>query len=293
MLDPRLLHPFVALADELHFGRAANRLHVTQPALSQQIKRLEGQLGVELFARTRASVELTQAGEAIVDHARAAVGAAVEAESVAAEFAGAELGVLRIGISPGAHELVQRVLAELRSRRPRLTLEAKQDNSGVLCTDVAAGGLDVAIAFEPGDSAGTAREEIAREPAVAAAAAGHRLARRKRVALAELAEESFALVDRAGGRGYNCAVIEHCRSAGFEPKLDDDPHGPMAWETAVRTRGAVGLTTRASAASTARGIALVDLDPQIEFSIELVTPAAGARQPAVRLTREIALTLER
>jgi DNA-binding transcriptional LysR family regulator len=288
-LDPRLLRPFVVLAEELHFGRAAGRLHVTQPALSQQVKRLEGQLGVDLFARTRASVALTDAGAAILESARTAVGAASAAEIVAAEFAGAERGRLRIGISPGAHELAQRLLAELRDRRPGLTLEAKQDNSGVLCADVASGRLDMAIAFEPGAVAGTVGEEIAREPAVVAVAAAHPLAGRERVALAELAEERFALVDRAGGEGYNRAVAGLCRAAGFEPRLDEDAHGPMAWETAVRARGAVGLTTRASAVSTARGIALVDLDPPLAFAIELVVPAAGARTPAVRLAREIAL----
>jgi DNA-binding transcriptional LysR family regulator len=288
-VDPRLLRPFVVLAEELHFGRAAGRLHVTQPALSQQVKRLEGQLGVDLFARTRASVALTDAGAAILESARTAVGAASAAEIVAAEFAGAERGRLRIGISPGAHELAQRLLAELRDRRPGLKLEAKQDNSGVLCADVAAGRLDVAIAFEPGVVAGTVGEEISREPAVVAVAAAHRLAGRERVALAELAEERFALVDRAGGEGYNRAVAGLCRAAGFEPRLDEDAHGPMAWETAVRARGAVGLTTRASAVSTARGIALVDLDPPLAFAIELVMPAAGARTPAVRLAREIAL----
>src|SRR5918999_1671690 len=192
-LDPRLLRPFVVLAEELHFGRAAQRLHVTQPALSQQVRRLEGQLGVELFARTRARVALTQAGEAILDPARGAVDAAAEAEMVAAELGGAERGLLRIGISPGAHELVQRVLAELRARRPRLTLEAKQDNSGVLCADLAAGRLDVAIAFEPEHVPGTICEEISREPAVVAVAAGHPLAARERVALAKLAGERFAL----------------------------------------------------------------------------------------------------
>jgi DNA-binding transcriptional LysR family regulator len=289
-LDPRLLRPFVVLAEELHFGRAAQRLHVTQPALSQQVKRLEGQLGVELFARTRASVKLTEAGETILDPARAAVSAAAEAASVAAELAGAERGRLRIGISPGTHELAQRVLAELRERRPRLMLEAKQDNSGVLCADVAAGRLDLAIAFEPEEVTGTVCEEISREPAVVAVAAGDPLAGRKRVALAELAENRFALVDLAGGRGYNRAIVDHCRAAGFEPMLDDDPHGPMTWETAVRTRGAVGLTTRASAVSTAREIALVDLDPALEFAIELVTPTAGPSPPAVQLTREIVLT---
>jgi DNA-binding transcriptional LysR family regulator len=292
-LDPRLLRPFVALAEELHFGRAAARLHVTQPALSQQVKRLEGQLGVELFARTRASVALTEAGEAVLAPARAAVEAADEAEGTASEFAGAERGRLRIGISPGTHELAQRVLAELRVRRPGLTLEAKQDNSGVLCADVAAGTLDIAIAFEPEELPGTACEEVAREAGVVAVAAQHPLAGRERVALEQLAEERFALVDRAGGGGYNRAVVDRCRAAGFEPRLDEDAHGPMAWETAVRARGAVGLTTRASAVSTARGIALVDLDPPLAFAIALVMPASGRRPPAVRLTRELALSAAR
>jgi len=287
-LDPRLLRPFIVLAVELHFARAAERLHVTQPALSQQVKRLEGQLGVELFARTRVSVELTEAGRAILEPARAAVAAAAEAELVAAEVGGAQRGRLRIGISPGAHELAQRVLAALRERRPRLTLEAKQDNSGVLCADVAAGRLDAAIAFEPEQVTGTVSEEISREPAVLAVAAGQPLAGRERVALSELAGSRFALVDLEGGRGYNRAIVNHCRAAGFEPVHDDDPHGPMAWETAVRNRGAVGLTTRTSAVSTAREVELVDLDPPLEFATAFVTPAAGAPPPAVQLTREIA-----
>jgi DNA-binding transcriptional LysR family regulator len=288
-MDPRLLRPFVVLAEELHFGRAAQRLHVTQPALSQQVKRLEEQLGVGLFARTRARVELTDAGRLILGPARAAVDAAAEAESVAGELAGAERGRLRIGISPGTHELAQRVLAELRTRRPGLTLDAKQDNSGVLCADVAAGRLDVAIAFEPEQVDGTVCEEISCEAAVVAVAAEHPLARRQTVALTELAGERFALVDLAGGRGYNRAIVEHCRAAGFEPTLDGDPHGPMTWETAVRTRGAVGLTTRASAVSTAREIALVELDPPLEFAITLVTPVPGPLPPPVSLTRDIAL----
>jgi DNA-binding transcriptional LysR family regulator len=291
-IDPRLLRPFVVLAEELHFGRAARRLHVTQPTLSQQVKRLERQLGVELFARTRARVELTEAGEAILHPARAAVAATADAEIVAAELAGAERGRLRIGISPGTHELAQRMLVALRDRRPGLALEAKQDNSGILCADVSSGRLDAAIAFEPEEVAGTVYEEIWREPAVVAVAAGHTLAGRERVALAELAGEHFALVDLEGGLGYNRAVVDPCRAAGFEPMLDSDPHGPMTWETAVRTRGAVGLTTRASAVSTAREITLVDLDPPLEFAVKLVTSTSGPQPPAVVLTREIMLELQ-
>src|SRR5918998_4033317 len=99
--DPRLLRAFVVLARELHFGRAAVALHVTQPALSQQIRRLEEQLGVALFARTRSSVELTDAGRAALPHARRAVDAAAAVTDVAAAFARGERGELRVGLSPG------------------------------------------------------------------------------------------------------------------------------------------------------------------------------------------------
>src|SRR3954465_13322512 len=108
--DVRLLASFVALADELHFGRAAERLDLTQPALSQQIKRLELQLGVTLFARTRNSVALTPAGEAALPHARQAVDAATAAVAAARAVADGVRGVLRLGISPGAHYVAQTLL---------------------------------------------------------------------------------------------------------------------------------------------------------------------------------------
>ena len=100
-VDPRLLGSFVALADELHFTRAAERLHIAQPALSQQIKRLEAQLGMQVFERTRSSVRISDAGSALLEPARAAVKAAETVDSVAGALARGELGELLLGMSPG------------------------------------------------------------------------------------------------------------------------------------------------------------------------------------------------
>jgi LysR substrate binding domain len=114
------------------------------------------------------------------------------------------------------------------------------------------------------------------------------------VALRDLADETFALVDAHDGAGYNRAVADRCRAAGFEPRMRPDPRGPMAWETAVRSERCVGLTTRSSAPSTARGVRLLDLDPPASFPLELVQPAGpeAARRPAARafaaLAREAA-----
>src|SRR4051794_30054248 len=97
--DPRLLPSFVVLSEELHYLRAAERLHIAQPALSQQIKRLETQLGVRLFERSRHSVELTDAGRALLVHARQALQATDVLEDLARRLAGGEQGAVRIGIS--------------------------------------------------------------------------------------------------------------------------------------------------------------------------------------------------
>jgi hypothetical protein len=94
--------------------------------------------------------------------------------------------------------------------------------------------------------------------------------------------ETFALVDALDGAGYNAAVIDLCRGAGFEPRLHPRPHGPMSWETAVRHERCVGLTTRTSGPSTAHDIRLLDLDPPASFPLELVEPdgPVAARRPA-------------
>jgi len=279
--DPRLLRPFVVLAEELHFGRAAKRLHVTQPALSQQIARLELQLGARLLHRTPHRVELSDAGRAVLEPAREAV-TAFDRVSAAAR---GERGELKLGFSPGAHYVAENALAELARRRPALRVSARQDNTGVLVRLVAGGELELALGFCAQPSPGVECILVREERGVLAVAERHPLTRHPAVALQDVAEETFALVDARDGAGYNAAVRDRCRAAGFEPRTPHDPHGPLAWETAVRTHGCVGLTTRASAASTVRDVRLVEIEPPIAFPLHLVH--AGTLGHAARAFAEI------
>jgi len=281
-VDPRLLRAFTVLAEELHFGRAARRLHVAQPAISQQLQRLEAQLGVRLFERSRQHVELSVAGEAILPYARQAVAAAEAVERAAHGMDGGPPASLSVGLSPGAHYLAERVLASLAESDPRLRVQAVADNTGSIARRVAEGSLEIAIGFASAPTAGVRAEALADVPAVVAVGATHRLAGETRVALGSLAEERFAGVDPLDGPGYNAAVRELCRRAGFEPRVSDRSTGPMAWETAVRSGGCVGLTTRISAASTLRGVRILELGENGAFPIQLLTPetAEGCLSPA-------------
>jgi DNA-binding transcriptional LysR family regulator len=290
-LDPRLLRSFVVLAEELHFSKAAARLHMTQPALSQQIRRLELQLGVDVFERTRSSVRLSEGGRAILAPARNAVKGADSVEDAAAAVARGERGELRLGFSPGVHYVAQAILAEAGRRMPAVRTRARQDSSGALAREVAEGELELALGFCAEPRTGVVCERLLEEPAVLAVGTGHGLASRRRpVRLGELRHETFALVDPRDGPGYNRAVVARCRDAGFEPRVVADPHGPMAWETAVRLDGCVGLTTRSAAASTARDLRVLDLDGEVGFPLQLVRPAVplAALKPVARAFRKVA-----
>jgi DNA-binding transcriptional LysR family regulator len=267
------------LAEELHFGRAARRLFLAQPAISQRLRRLERQLGVTLVERTRHDVALTRAGRAILPYARQAVAAAESVARVAGEAADGTTSTLRLGLSPGVHYLAERALAELAAAEPGLRVRALADNTGVVAREVAAGRLDLAFGFSAADTPGVRRETLREEPAVLAVARSHPLAGRRRAALRDLAAATFAQVDPAGGEGYNQALAAMCAKAGFEPRLLRRPTGPMAWESAVRHHGCVGLTTRASAASSLRDIVVVELTDELAFRLELLWPESVTDPP--------------
>ena len=272
--DPRLFEAFVVLADELHFGRAAGRLHVSQPALSQQVKRLERQLDVTLFARTKRRVELTEAGAAVLPAARAAVQAARATAEAAAAHAAGRHGELALGYSPGAHHAVQ-VALDAFNRDGEVRVRARQEPSRLLAEHVAAGDLDIAIGFCTPPHPGVRADTLLSEPAIAVLRRDHPLAGAESLELSELAAETFALVDDRDGPGYNALVRDMCRRAGFEPRAAGAGRGPMAWETAVAD-GCIGLTTRSTVHARARHLAIVTLRDAEHFPLDLLL--ADARE---------------
>jgi DNA-binding transcriptional LysR family regulator len=282
--DPRLFESFVALAEALHFGRAAERLHITQPTLSQQLRRLEQQLGVVLFARTKRRVELTEAGAAILPAIRAAVHGAAAAAEAAAAYADGSYGEIKLGVSPGAHYAVQ-VALEVFNQHGEVRVRARQEPTKLLAEHVSAGELDIAVGFCSQAQPGVKPEALLDEPAVVALRHEHPGANADALDLLDLSQETFALVDDRDGPGYNHAVLAMCRRSGFEPRVAGTRDGPMAWETAV-ARGCVGVTTRSAVHARAGHLRVVSLRGAESFTLELLSSEPEAPRPPILRFRD-------
>jgi DNA-binding transcriptional LysR family regulator len=264
------LRVFVAVAEELSFTGAAQRLQMSQQPVSATVRRLERQLGVRLFDRTTRHVSLTAAGRAALPSARAAVEAADRFVRVADAHRDGSAGVLRLGLSPGVHYRAQPLVQAFHARRPRIRVEVREASTGALVEQVAVGELDVALGFCVPHRADVRVKHLLDERVVVAAKANHWLAGRESISLAALAPEPFAFVDEADAAGYNEAVRAICLTAGFVPRPSPASIGPMAWETAVAVHGCVGLTTRMASLSSLPGVVLVDVDPPVTLPVDVV-----------------------
>lgn len=221
-LDLRALRCFVAVAEELHFGRAAKRLHISQPPLSQTIHGLESRLGVMLFERTRRRVALTHAGSVLLVRARALLRDAEQAATAAQRASRGEIGRLSIGfILAATHRVLPETLREFRRRMPEVELNLKEMPIREQLRALTDGEIDVGFLRPPVDTALIAAATLVREPFVVALPEGHRLAPHSSLTLQSLAAEPFVM-STPGRSPLYTQIISACAASGFTPTITQD-----------------------------------------------------------------------
>lgn len=224
MIDLRQLRQFVAVAEELNFRRAAERLHMSQPPLSQTIRSLEDELGTLLFNRTRRRVELTQPGRVLLDEAHRVLSQMARALDAARGAAQGMTGRLSIGFVPSAtYAILPAVLRQFRKHHPAVALHLEELSTADQTDALLQRRLDVALNRPPTFfSSDILLETLVRERLVAALPAAHALAARRPLRLRDLREENFILIPQRWGTGYHSRVLDACKEAGFVPRVTQE-----------------------------------------------------------------------
>jgi DNA-binding transcriptional LysR family regulator len=219
-MELRHLKYFVAVAEELHFRRAAERLHIAQPAVSEQIRKLEGELGVDLFTRTQRNVALTDAGAAMLDEARRVLVQADVARRAAREAHRRSLGHLRIGNLPDALPTeLPHLLRRFAAAAPRVRVTFVTGAARSLLEDVRSGRLDLAVTCLPAPVAGMEVATLSREGTVAAVPVGHVWAGESVISLSGLEQTPLVQLARSINPAFYDGVLGACRTAGVAPSL--------------------------------------------------------------------------
>jgi DNA-binding transcriptional LysR family regulator len=223
-IDLRQLRYFLAVSEELNFGRAALRLHISQPPLSRQIRQLEDQLGVELFLRGKSGVALTEAGAAFLPEVRRTLVQAEKAVAVARAARGAEGGKFVVGYTTVFdRSAIPDVADRLRQRFPNWRIVTRGKHSISLVRDVKNGTMDAAFIGLHTETQGLTVETLLEEPLVLALPAKHQLAQKRRLGFDDLREEPMFWFERRLNPGF----YDHCQAffeqIGFKPNVIPEP----------------------------------------------------------------------
>lgn len=219
-MDLRRLRYFVAVAEELHFGRAARRLNVSQPPLSVQIRTLEREVGAPLLIRTQRRVELTEAGRVLLEEARRLLGQAEAAVIHARRAAEGAVGRLAIGfVSTVDYSILPPLVRRFRQKHPGIALKLLELTGDRQQALLQSGELDLGLSILPSPSPRLTMRPVFREPLIAAVPANHHLAGRRRTTLLSLAVEPFIQFPRESAPGLYDLAIAACQKAGFTPHL--------------------------------------------------------------------------
>ena len=271
-MELRQLAYFVAVAEEAHFTRAAERLAIAQPAVSQQIRRLEAELGERVFWRDRRSVTLTPAGAALLPHARAALARARLGREAVSAQRGLLSGPLALGlVHPLPGRRIVRAIGAFAREHPGIELSLTEGETDALLAGLETGALHAAfIGLGPGSEPppDLAAKLVAREPTVLAVAPDHPLADRETVPLGELRDEPFVTLTHAGRLRHVLETM--CAQAGFTPRIAAETSDLAVMVMLAAEGVGVALLPR-SGLDGADGVVPLDVtDPSIDRRIMLV-----------------------
>jgi DNA-binding transcriptional LysR family regulator len=223
-MELRHLRYFVAVAEELHFRRAAERLHVAQPAVSEQVRKLEEELGVKLLERTHRSVSLTEAGAVMLDEARVVLRLADAAQRAARNASARARSRLRIGYTVAAlPAIVARALQNVSASGARFETTLEPGSGRDLVEAVRDERLDAVVVPLPSATSGLRVTELGDQHAVAAVPVGHDHATRSAMNLEQVAPERLVLLPRDANRPFYDAVLSACQQAGLSPTVVELP----------------------------------------------------------------------
>ncbi len=214
------LRYFCELAGTGNFGRAALRLHISQPPLSRQIAALERDLGIVLFERTTKGVSLTAAGQQFLADAREILRSVEQAQRNAAAAGRGEAGQLTLGFTMcAAYSIVPQLTRSFSKAFPKVDLRVRESMPNTLESDLKDGNIDIAISFPSHTSAEFETREIWREPLDLVLPERHPLARTRRPKVESLAKERFLIVPRSQVSSLYDSIVQRCRAAGFDPVI--------------------------------------------------------------------------
>ncbi|MEX1909375.1 LysR substrate-binding domain-containing protein [Janibacter sp. Y6] len=277
---------FLAVAEELHFGRAAARLHMAQPPLSRTIRQLERQLGTPLFERTTRSVRLTPQGAAFVDPAREIVRAVETAERTVTDASSGEIGEVRVGFAgPSSHRPISQLARRVRRDLPgiELSLTSTTYGSGAI-ERIVEGSLDLAVVMYPSVPAGLESRVVALNRFVVVLSEDHRLAGRDAVAMADLADEPWVMLEPSTGSTLREITLHKAQAAGYVPRVAQ--HAPDSWAIFALVAAGLGVTLTVDTAFGAgwgrEGLVVIPLSDSSERAPARLLWRTGDSSPALR-----------
>jgi DNA-binding transcriptional LysR family regulator len=287
------LRAFVVLAEHLHFGRAADRLHVTQPALSKQIRRLEEVVGGPLLTRGYRDVRLTAAGEVLLPRARLLLQESSAALEVARRAANGQLGLLRIGFGIASiQKLLPDVLLRLRASAPGVEVRLRDMSTPGQLAAIRRGDIDVGFVRLPVADPQVATRPVLHERLTAVLGPSTRW--RTADGLASLAREPFVTIGRATSASFYDHVVAVCRAAGFTPVIVQETNELFTMMTLVAAGMGVALAPSSAAPRRPPGVRFRAIaQPEAAWDIGLAWHVDRAGEPLIRAFVDLTLRLYR